>query len=648
MSAAVAAPTPVEIARVRLARRLSAWRVERWLPIAAVWLASVLYVAPKLDRGWFPMDEGTLAQPAERVLQGELPHRDFDDVYTGGLATFDAAVFRAFGTRLIALRFALFGVFLLWVPAVYYVATRFARPIVAAAVTLLGVVWSIPTNPSAMPSWYNLFLATFGTAALLRFTETRHIRWIVVAGVAGGLSVLVKIVGLYYIAAALFFFAFDEHSSAVAGERVGGTGGRWGYPLLVTVLGVFFVAALVHLVRAVPRESKYLHFVVPGAAIAALLSATEWRDPVGLPLVARVRRLARLVGPFVLGVALPTALFLVPYVASGSVGALVHGVFVEPAKRFQYALVPPASLWTLPAALPWLVVLVPPPSGAAAPDGAAQRRGDRLVLAAYVVVLALLVATSVHGGRPYIGVWLTVCYVAPSAVLAGCVLLISRAGRERIPAVRREQLWLLVCMTAMCSLIQIPQAGWGYILYFAPIAILTLLALLAVRPSGSGTRPAVVAGFFLVFGIAAVNPAHIALWEGAYLPPEVWPSVPLAIPRTGLKSIPIVADGYQRIVSLLDAHSPPGGFIYAAPDCPELYFLSGRRNPTRTLYDFFDDSAGHDQRVLSAIDSLNLTAVAINTEPRFSPPMDSVLSSALRARFPDSAVVYSFLVRWRQ
>ena len=65
----------------------------------------------------------------------------------------------------------LFAVFLAWVPAVFYIASRFVRPLAAGGITLLAVAWSLPNYSAAMPSWYNLFLATFGVAALFRFLE---------------------------------------------------------------------------------------------------------------------------------------------------------------------------------------------------------------------------------------------------------------------------------------------------------------------------------------------------------------------------------------------------------------------------------------------------------------------------------------------
>jgi hypothetical protein len=54
-------------------------------------LVSAVYVWRGLDRGWWPEDKGTLAEPAARILEGQLPHRDFVDAYTGGLSYLHAA-----------------------------------------------------------------------------------------------------------------------------------------------------------------------------------------------------------------------------------------------------------------------------------------------------------------------------------------------------------------------------------------------------------------------------------------------------------------------------------------------------------------------------------------------------------------------------
>ncbi len=621
------------------------WRVRRWLPLLLVWVSSAAYVGARLDRGWIPHDEGTLAHSAERVVQGQLPHRDFDDAYTGGLTRFDAVVFETLGTRLLALRIALYLVFLLWVPAVFYIATRFARPAVAAAVTLLCVVWSIPSYPAALPSWYNLFLATFGTAALFRFTETRRRVWLVAAGLAGGLSVLVKVIGLYYVAAALFFAAFDEYCVAAAEGRGHDVKQGRVYASIVTIACAIFVAGLVEMARAVPGGSPILHFVVPGATLAALLCGLEWINPPDTPWPARVKRLAAVAGLMAAGGAVPIVLFLARYIASGSVGALVHGVFVEPAQRFTFELAPPVPLRTVPAALAWLLVLVPYSAGRAATDRTTARRTERVMLVCYALVLAALAYAAARGGSPFVGPWIMVSYVAPCAVLGGCLLLARRVSHGRLPSVRDEQLWLLLCVTALCSLVQMPYANWLYVLYFAPLAILALLAIVTTRLSGPGPRTALVAAFFLVYGVTALNPGQVTV-IGTRVPDDEAPRTALNIPRTGLRASTAEAAQYERLTALVQAHSGPNDFIYAAPDCPEVYFLAQRRNPTRTLFDFFDEPAGHDARVLRAVDSANVRVVAINRWPLFSHRIDSTLDAALRTRFPNSTTVGNFVVRW--
>ena len=78
-----------------------------------IWILSAVYVFTFVDRGWIPHDDGSLAQMAERVLGGELPHRDFDEIYTGGLSFLYAVAFKILGLKLISIRIVFFLFFLL-------------------------------------------------------------------------------------------------------------------------------------------------------------------------------------------------------------------------------------------------------------------------------------------------------------------------------------------------------------------------------------------------------------------------------------------------------------------------------------------------------------------------------------------------------
>jgi len=55
-----------------------------WLILMTVWAISGLYERQHLMHGWVPHDEGLFAQSADRVLHGEVPHRDYVETYTGG------------------------------------------------------------------------------------------------------------------------------------------------------------------------------------------------------------------------------------------------------------------------------------------------------------------------------------------------------------------------------------------------------------------------------------------------------------------------------------------------------------------------------------------------------------------------------------
>ena len=98
-------------------------------------------------------------------------------------------------------------------------------------------------------------------------------------------------------------------------------------------------------------------------------------------------------------------------------------------------------------------------------------------------------------------------------------------------------------------------------------------------------------------------------------------------------------------MSLLQGHAR-GGFTYAAPDCPEIYFLSGLSNPTRALFDFIEPRERSVDRVLPALTRVGVTAVVINREPEFSGRLPKDLDAELTTRFPQSEEVGRFTVRW--
>ena len=599
-----------------------------WLVVLlAVWAGSGVYVGTRLTRGWVPHDEGTLGQSADRVASGQLPHRDYDEIYTGGLAYVDALAFRAFGENLASPRIVLFLVFLLWVPAVFYLASRFLGPWGSGGVTLLAVSWSLPNYAAAMPSWFNLFFATFGAAALMRFAETDRKKWLFAAGFSAGLSCLVKIIGIYFIAGSLL--------ALVAFEQRGETGEGQGraFSALVTVALACFVAVLWMLVRHGAGASEVVAFVLPGGLLAAYLVWVEWSVPRGR-LVERLRRLSDLAGPLLAGVAVPIVIFALPYALSGALPDLWRGLFVTPTRRFAFATTELPGLRTLTAVLvPAAILVLPPFLG---------KRVQWWVGGIALVLLPYLLWQG-HTARGYRETWLSMRWLIPTAVALGVALLIARRGK--IPEARRGQVLILMAVAATCGLVQFPYSSPIYFLYAAPLGALATAAVVTALPGAPGLPAAATLAFYVLFAVRWIHPGFI-YDMGLHYSRDLQ-TVSLAVDRGGLLVSAEDASVYSRLVATVRSQAR-GPWVYATPDCPEVPYLTGLRNPTRTLFDFFDDPEGRTARILSTLDRDSVHVAVINLKPGFSGPPPADLEAGLVQRFPNRITIGHFDVRWRE
>ena len=346
-------------------------------------MCACLYVFSRLDRGWIPHDEGQLGQAAERAMAGELPHRDFDDMYTGGLTFLNAVAFRWWGVDSLSLRWMLALWFVPTIAAFYYLASRAAPPAVAAAVTLLGAMFSVPVYSAPMPSWYNLFLAIIGTAALVRFVETDNRRWLFAAGLCGGLSILFKITGLYFVAVGLLLLAYREQLLAAGNAEDAEPRTRNWYAWLTTIALAAFAATGLAFLRSGAPAMNAIHFTLPIAALGVALVYHERQCDRG-PSWPRLRRLAAMAIPFGIGVGLPVLGFAGFYASQGAITELYEGVFVLPRLRTESGAFPLPGLSGLLAALPLAAIL----AGGLFTTGESRRRLELGAIAALAVLLA--------------------------------------------------------------------------------------------------------------------------------------------------------------------------------------------------------------------------------------------------------------------
>ena len=606
-----------------LVRPADSERRLRALVLFAVLAIAGTYVGFRVNLGWVPADDGTLAQSALRVFEGQLPQRDFAELYTGGLSIIHAAAFHLFGVNLLSLRICVFLFFLAWVPALYYTALRFTAPLAAGGITLLAVAWSFPNYPAAMPSWYNLFFATFGAAALLRYLEVRTRRWLFVAGMCGGISILIKVIGAYYIAGVLLFLAFLEQSEQ---EQEGIGQASYLFRLFSAGALVAFLSVLILLVRQRLAMAEFYHFVVPSVIVAGLILIGEKK--MGAGGGKRFAALLRLVVPFGCGVLSPVVIFLIPYALSGAVGTFVSGVASSSmAAAVGLAIIHPAPVQ--------YVVFVLPLVGLLAAAMYWDRFQGRAVGGAIGVLAVAVVARAPHSMEILSGVWFSVVMLTPMVVALGATAVIALRARGDGTRLDRQRVVLLISLAATCSLVQYPLAAPIYLCYSLPLTLLALLAIITTAKKQRGTYVlASLLGLYLMFGVRTLIPMHLA-----ELTHEVGHMDELRLPRGGVQ----IEGAYffEDLVRFLQQHAP-NGLMYAGNDCPELYFLSGLKDVTRY------DTVAPAEEVLKALQSNDVKLVVINEAPFFpGAQMSPAVRAEVMRKFPNSRLVGFFRVFWR-
>ena len=599
------------------------------LVLGAVLMIAATYVGVHIGSGWVPADDGILGQSALRVMRGQLPHRDFTEIYTGGLDVIHALAFRIFGVSLMSLRLCAFLFFLAWIPAVYYIASRFTSAVAAGLIALVAVAWSYPNYPAAMPSWYNLFFATFGAAALLRYLDVRKARWLFVAGVCGGVSILIKVIGAYYIAGALLFLAFLEQSDVQGDESAEPNQSAVPYRVFSGSALLLFLATVVYVFHARLGMGEFYHFVLPSAVLVALILFGE-RNVRNAATGQRFRSLLWLVLPFVGGLLTPVILFLTPYARSGALVQFFSGVASSAiARSVGLGVIRPVgiekSLFAL--ALAGLVV---------AAMYWREFQG-KLVGTAIGLAFAVMLVKAGTSSDIVSGVWYSVATLTPLAVLLSAAVVLAARKWGGATRLRQQRMMVPVSLAAVCGLVQYPFAAPIYLCYALPLTLLAAVAIVATAKRQPGTYVlSAVAGFYLLFGVVMLVPDYV--YE---LTHKVGPMDELHLERAGGLRIEYAAN-FADLIHFLQQHSP-NGLMYAGNDCPELYFLSGLKNATR------DDGGAPAEEVLQALQSDDLKLVVINEAPFFpSAKMGPEVRAEVARKFPNSSQFGIFHVFWKQ
>lgn len=591
-----------------------------WTRLDAAVLAVVLGVAaalvwPELFRGWYPWDDGAMAQAADRVRHGQLPHRDFDDPWTGGWSFMQAWIFQVFGTSLRMLRIPIFVAWLASLACGFRLARRFATPPVAGVATLAWGVWSLYAWHYPLLNWYYAPLALFALWGVTRFVESGRRRHLVFAGVMVGIAITFKITGFFLLAALLLWCAMHV---ACVGRQTPTPERRAGYAVLVTGAGAVFVLLVARLVLGLPAEvhgSALFLLALPSAACVAWLGWSA--RAAGVPAGAGARALVALLVPLAAGMAVPLVPFAAAYVANGAVGDLMVGVFVRPAVRLSMISSPPpgrvalAGMMLAPFVLVFGVRYIQPARGHA--------------IAAFAVILGALAGGLAQHDQ--FTAWSTGLMVRSLPVMLPLVALWGSWRREEEPGPYGSVVFLLVTCAATSQLLQVPWASLPYSLYATPIAVLALVALLAHRNVAASPAVLFAGAFLMVAGFR--HPATSAEKPD----PERWAL--LALPRGGVWVSPQDSAIFHNVARLMAQR--PAGPIHVIGDAPEFAFLLDRRNVSRTIYDALADSTAKDAGlVLSTLARTRVQTVLVLNQWGLNDSVATRQVRALRREFPES------------
>ena len=215
----------------------------------------------------------------------------------------------------------------------------------------------------------------------------------------------------------------------------------------------------------------------------------------------------------------------------------------------------------------------------------------------------------------------------------------ARDGRER------RVLFGFAAFLAWPSLVQIPFSAPIYFCYVTPLAVLAAVAVAGHNAVLLRRVIGVAAAVLLTFALAGMNRGYVYNLGGFH---RVFAfDTPLDLERASLRVNRADAVTYRRVVELISIHIGDGQLV-AGPDCPEVYFLTGRSALSGTLFEFFTETVS-DEGGLNDMPGLPARQRG-GAEPRPQCSLRGrrrILLPRVRRLFPNSEGVGTFEVRWR-
>ena len=601
------------------------------LYLAYVIIASFVLLIPCTLHGGFFHDEGLLGQTAERVLNGQVSHLDFEDPYTGGLGLFHALIFKIFGIKLLFLHFSLLFFILITLPIFYLISRRFLNPKQAALITFLMMIYSFPVYMTAMPTWYMCLLAIWIIYLILKAKESSNYGLIFCAGVCAGLAILCKINGVLLVIAGQLFFLYERFYDS---SKKGPKGSRRGLDCLAALaaLSVLFshLIILVLISKASPGKYSILHFVIPNIAVFFIFLASEIRLFNKIPSHLNKSFLAQ-VSLYSLGSLIPILIFFLHKYSLSDWSLLVHGLIINPSKRSSVAVWTSENLRTMIFSFGVISIAL-----LSITTKFLTKFKGLLITLGFIVFIVLL-------STDMLGMYLF--RFMRASILLFALFMITRLCSEISKVSKLE--FLLFIFYFLFALIQIPFASYIYLHYTLPLLFLSVPLLLSkLTPNARllffNWKPfllLVVTAISCYYARSANDLGGVRFRTLSTLMTKD-PALTALPSRVGLWYRKDITTDLVQLIDTIKKHSKDQN-ILATPDCPEVYFFSGKENITPIFYESLSSYSLDLDTLAELLEEHSISLVVINDNPQFSKKTSSAVSKFFKRKFQNSK---SFLI----
>lgn len=294
-----------------LMQRLKAISARVWIGFALCIVISSAILIHFHDRFWWPVDEGVYAYVAQRILAGDVIHRDLVDLHAGLGNYINAAAFLIFGEDLLSLRYPLVVLGIIQSGLTFWLLKDkglWVAGLGAIAVASTGFI-QFP-NPGA--GWYALFL-TFVTITLASQADLKSTRTLLILGVLLGACFLIRQLSGVILAMGLLTWVMLKLTSQNTETPPGALAGKALAGLITTGLAIYLVSKM---------------------SITAFLGAGIWPLIIGALAVRRVNLclndLIRPVGVMLAGSVLVALPLVLHALVQGALIDWLRDVFITP------------------------------------------------------------------------------------------------------------------------------------------------------------------------------------------------------------------------------------------------------------------------------------------------------------------------------